>query len=68
MVMDSRPFFSLAHILADLADERIWVYAELIDPTYAPRTGAAWTPGYHGAWPPLPCTLPCSSAWLPSHP
>ena len=59
-MMDSRPFFSLPRILAELADERIWVYAELVDPTYAPRTGATWTPGYHGARPPpLPCTLLC---------
>ena len=34
-MMDSRPFFSLSHILADLADERVWVYAELVDPTNA---------------------------------
>jgi hypothetical protein len=51
--MDSRPFLQLPHILSDLGDERIWVYAELIDQRYTPRTGAAWTPGYHG----MLCTM-----------
>ena len=67
MLLDSRPFFSLSHILAGLADQRIWVYAELVDSAYTPRTEATWTPGYHGASPPLPCTLFCCSACLQRH-
>ena len=49
MVLDSRPFSQLSQILSDLVDDRIWVYAELVDQLYTPRTGATWTPGYHGA-------------------
>ena len=45
---DSVPFSGLPHILQDLADERVWVYAEWIRPEYAPRTDGDWTPGYHG--------------------
>ena len=50
---DSVPFTGLPHILHDLADARVWVYAEWVGPEYAPRTDGDWTPGYHGARPPL---------------
>ncbi|KAK9822636.1 hypothetical protein WJX81_002024 [Elliptochloris bilobata] len=48
LVADSVPFSDLPHILQDLADDRVWVYAEWIGPQYAPRTDGDWTPGYHG--------------------
>ena len=48
LVMDSRPFYQMPHILSGLGDGRIWVYAEMIDERYTPRTGVTWTPGYHG--------------------
>lgn len=49
LVADSVPFSGLPSILQDLADERVWVYAEWIGPEFAPRTHGDWTPGYHGA-------------------
>lgn len=51
VVADSVPFSSLPHILNDLADDRVWVYAEWTGPEYAPRTRGDWTPGYHGKRP-----------------
>ena len=55
LVADSVPFSGLPFILQDLADERVWVYAEWIGPEFAPRTDGDWTPGYHGA--PHPRTI-----------
>ena len=49
LVADSVPFSGLPFILQDLADERVWVYAEWVGPEFAPRTHGDWTPGYHGA-------------------
>jgi hypothetical protein len=49
LVADSVPFTGLPHLLRDVADDRVWTYAEWVGPEYAPRTGGDWTPGYHGA-------------------
>ncbi|KDD76615.1 hypothetical protein H632_c160p2 [Helicosporidium sp. ATCC 50920] len=46
--MDGQPFESLHHILRDLNDERIWVFAEWVGPEYAARVGTDWSPNYHG--------------------
>ena len=47
MVLDSRPFPDLAHILQKLDDDRLWVFAEWIGPEFAARVGAQWVPTYH---------------------
>ncbi len=58
LVADSVPFTGLPHLLRDVADDRVWTYAEWVGPEYAPRTGGDWTPGYHGARSPiLSCTI-----------
>ncbi len=58
LVADSVPFTGLPHLLRDVADDRVWTYAEWVGPEYAPRTGGDWTPGYHGARAPiLSCTI-----------
>ncbi|EIE21685.1 hypothetical protein COCSUDRAFT_56879 [Coccomyxa subellipsoidea C-169] len=48
VVMDSRPFTRLPTILAEIADDRIWIFAELIGTEYTSKHGGAWVPGYHG--------------------
>ena len=47
MVLDSRPFPDLAHILQRLDDDRVWVFAEWIAPEFAARSGSHWLPDYH---------------------
>ena len=47
VVLDSQPFAGLPHILQDLNDTRVWVFAEWIAPEYAPKTSGAWNTGYH---------------------
>ena len=46
-MLDSQPFAGLPHILQDLNDTRVWVFAEWIAPEYAPKTNGAWNNGYH---------------------
>lgn len=47
MVLDSRPFPDLAHILQSLDDDRVWVFAEWIAPEFAARSGSQWVSTYH---------------------
>ena len=47
MVLDSRSFPDLAHILQSLDDDRVWVFAEWIAPEFAARSGSQWLPDYH---------------------
>lgn len=48
MVLDGRAFRDLPHILQDLDDDRVWVFAEWVGPDFAARVGSAWAPLYHG--------------------
>ncbi|BDA44930.1 hypothetical protein COCOBI_06-4090 [Coccomyxa sp. Obi] len=48
VVMDSLPFSRLPAILAEINDDRLWVFAELIGNEYTPKNGGSWAPGYHG--------------------
>lgn len=47
MVLDSRPFPDLTHMLQKLDDDRVWVFAEWIGPEFAARSGSQWVPTYH---------------------
>ncbi|KAI3435905.1 hypothetical protein D9Q98_001963 [Chlorella vulgaris] len=48
LVLDSRPFEDLHHIVEEFQDDRIWVFAEWIDKQFTPKQGVEWAPGYHG--------------------
>lgn len=48
VVMDALPFSRLPAILADINDDRLWVFAELMGDKYTPKNGGSWAPNYHG--------------------
>ena len=41
IVLDSRPFSDLHHIVADLNDDRVWVFAEWVSYRLSPAAAAA---------------------------
>lgn len=61
IVADGNPFKILPRLVDDLADARIWVYAEHIGDQYKARDGSSWTPDYHGN----KCTSVCKSVACP---
>jgi hypothetical protein len=48
VVADDVAFRNLAAIVADLHDDRVWIYAEWIGSDFRPKVNGAWAPGYHG--------------------
>eukprot|EP01023_Acetabularia_acetabulum_P013725 TRINITY_DN16639_c1_g2_i1.p1 TRINITY_DN16639_c1_g2~~TRINITY_DN16639_c1_g2_i1.p1 ORF type:complete len:415 (+),score=54.24 TRINITY_DN16639_c1_g2_i1:48-1292(+) len=49
MVMDQKPFHDLHHIVRNMSDDRIWIFAEWIGSKYTPKQpdGSQWMLGYH---------------------